>query len=599
MCGFIGVISNKHINNSSIKKSNNFLSCRGPDDHKSIESKLDNKNIHFSFHRLSIVDLSEEASQPMASKRFNSEIMFNGEIYNHAYLRNELESQGVKFNTSHSDTETLLAGLSLLGNKFLEKIEGQFSIAFLNKDDNTLTLIRDRLGQKPLYYTLNKDELIFSSNFKSVLSYKKNFNIDQEQISTFLELGCVPSPNTLDKEIFKLEPGELIEISLNDLVIINKIKYWDIKNFLDDKEFNKKVFFKLFQESVEKRLVSDVPIANLLSGGIDSTSIIKSLHEQGVSKINTYSIINKNKEFDESFWSDKVVDKYKTNHKFKEIDGKNLASSVDPVKVIESFDEPYSDPSIFPSFMIYDQISKDYKVAISGDGGDELLGGYEKIHFSIKKGYFPLFMMRLIKKIIPPKYGTGGSLHSISSSPEFSFLSLTTDTKLINLLSLKSTSNFEERFMKKDVKGLKKLLISDYNFYFSELMLLKVDRMSMANSLEVRSPFLDHKLVEYIVSTNLSFFDVNNPKALLKEYLNTDFDLDFIDRKKMGFVFDLENWIYNNKDTLTQTILESKLFKIKNVEMLFRKKTRINAIRILKIFTISLFIKSYNSISTE
>lgn len=599
MCGFIGVISNKHINNSSIKKSNNFLSCRGPDDHKSRESKLDNKNIHFSFHRLSIVDLSEEASQPMASKRFNSEIMFNGEIYNHAYLRNELESQGVKFNTSHSDTETLLAGLSLLGNKFLEKIEGQFSIAFLNKDDNTLTLIRDRLGQKPLYYTLNKDELIFSSNFKSVLSYKKNFNIDQEQISTFLELGCVPSPNTLDKEIFKLEPGELIEISLNDLVIINKIKYWDIKNFLDDKEFNKNVFFKLFQESVEKRLVSDVPIANLLSGGIDSTSIIKSLHEQGVSKINTYSIINKNKEFDESFWSDKVVDKYKTNHKFKEIDGKNLASSVDPVKVIESFDEPYSDPSIFPSFMIYDQISKDYKVAISGDGGDELLGGYEKIHFSIKKGYFPLFMMRLIKKIIPPKYGTGGSLHSISSSPEFSFLSLTIDTKLINLLSLKSTSNFEERFMKKDVKGLKKLLISDYNFYFSELMLLKVDRMSMANSLEVRSPFLDHKLVEYMVSTNLSFFEVNNPKALLKEYLNTDFDLDFIDRKKMGFVFDLENWIYNNKDTLTQTILESKLFKIKNIEMLFRKKTRINAIRILKILTISLFIKSYNSISTE
>lgn len=599
MCGFIGVISNKHINNSSIEKSDNFLNCRGPDDHKSIESKLENKNIHFSFHRLSIVDLSENASQPMASKRYNSEIMFNGEIYNHVFLRNELESQGIKFNTSHSDTETLLAGLSVLGNKFLEKVEGQFSVAFLNKDDNTITLIRDRLGQKPLYYTLNKDELIFSSNFKSILSYKKNFTIDEKQISTFLELGCVPSPNTLDKEIFKLEPGELIEISLNDLVIINKIKYWDIKNFLKDNEFDKNVFFKLFHESVEKRLLSDVPIANLLSGGIDSTSIIKSLHEQGVSKINTYSINNKNKEFDESFWSNKVVDKYKTNHKFKEIDGKNLASSVDPIKVIESFDEPYSDPSIFPSFMIYDQISKDYKVAISGDGGDELLGGYEKIHFSMKKGFFPLFIMKLIKKVILPKYGTGGSLHSISSSPEFSFLSLTIDTKLINLLSLKSTSNFEERFMKKDIKGLKKLLICDYNFYFSELMLLKVDRMSMANSLEIRSPFLDHKLVEYIVSTNLSFFDVNNPKALLKDYLNTDFDSDFIDRKKMGFVFDLENWIYNNKDFLNQIILESKLFKIKNVEKLFSKKTRINATRILKIVTISLFIKSYNSISTE
>ena len=151
--------------------------------------------------------------------------MFNGEIYNHVYLRNELESQGVKFTTSHSDTETLLLGLSLHGNKFLEKIEGQFSIAFLNKDKNTLTLIRDRLGQKPLYYYLNKEELIFSSNFKSVLSYKKNFSVAEEQISIFLELGCVPSPNTLDREIFKVEPGELIEISLKDLEITNKIKY--------------------------------------------------------------------------------------------------------------------------------------------------------------------------------------------------------------------------------------------------------------------------------------------------------------------------------------------------------------------------------------
>jgi len=599
MCGFIGVISNNYIDKTSIKKSDNFLSCRGPDEHKSTESNLGNKNFIFSFHRLSIIDLSENASQPMASKELNTEIMFNGEIYNHAYLRNELESQGVKFTTSHSDTETLLLGLSLHGNKFLEKIEGQFSIAFLNKDKNTLTLIRDRLGQKPLYYYLNKEELIFSSNFKSVLSYKKNFSVAEEQISIFLELGCVPSPNTLDREIFKVEPGELIEISLKDLEITNKIKYWDLKNFVNDEQFKKDVFFRLFHESVEKRLVSDVPIANLLSGGIDSTSIIKSLHEQGVDKINTYTIQNKNKNYDESFWSNKVVQKYKTNHKSKEIDGKNLASSVDPFKVIESFDEPYADPSIFPSFMIYKQISKDYKVAISGDGGDELLGGYEKIHFSLKKGILPLFFMKLLKKIFPAKSGTGGSLHYLSSSPEFSFLSLTTDKKLIKLLGLKSKLNFEEQFMKKSIKGLKKLLISDYNFYFSELMLLKVDRMSMENSLEIRSPFLDHKLIEYIISTDLSFFDVNNPKALLKEYLNSDFDLEFIDRKKMGFVFDLENWIYSNKEALIPLILECKLFKNKSIQILFRKKSRINAIRILKILTISLFLKNYNSISTK
>ena len=599
MCGFIGVISNNHIDKSSIQESDNFLSCRGPDDHKSIESNYKNKNILFSFHRLSIVDLSKEASQPMSSKKFNSEIMFNGEIYNHAYLRNEIEKEGISFNTSHSDTETLLVGLSLYGDKFLEKIEGQFSIAFFNKDKNTLTLIRDRLGQKPLYYSTNKDELIFSSNFKSVLSYKKNFNIDKKQISTFLELGSIPSPNTLDKEIFKLKPGELIEISLNNFEILKNIKYWDIKKFLGNDDFNKDVFFKLFHESIKKRLMSDVPIANLLSGGIDSTSIIKSLHEQGLDKINTYTINNKDKEYDESFWSNKVVDRYNTIHKFKEIDGNNLSSSIDPIKVIESFDEPYSDPSIFPSFLIYQNISKDYKVAISGDGGDELLGGYEKIHFSMKKGFFSMLIMNLIQKLIPSKYGTGGSLHQISSSPEFSFISLTTDKKLLKLLSLKSEINFEEIFMDKNIKGLKKLIISDYNFYFSELMLLKVDRMSMANSLEVRSPFLDNKLIEYMLSTNFSFFDVNNPKALLKEYLKNDFDQDFLDRKKMGFVFDLENWIYGNKDNITELILKSNLFQIKSIDILFNKKSRINAIRLLKILTISLFVNNYSSISTR
>ena len=368
MCGFIGVISNNSINKISIKKSNDFLSCRGPDDYKSIEKKLSNKNIHFYFHRLSIVDITEKASQPMSSKTFNSEIMFNGEIYNQAYLREEMEKEGIKFNTSHSDTETLLIGLSIYGNDFLNRIEGQFAIAYLDKNENKLTLIRDRFGQKPLYYSLNKKELIFSSNFKSILSYKKDFNFNKKQISSFLEFGCVPSPDTLDQDIFKLQPGELIEISLYDLQIIKQEKYWNIKDFIDDKKFSEEQFLKLFNEAVKKRLISDVPIANLLSGGIDSTSIIKSLHEQGVDNINTYTINNKDAEYDESFWSNKVVEKYKTNHKYSEIDGENLTTSLNPIEVIESFDEPYSDPSIFPSYMIYNQISKDYKVAISGDG---------------------------------------------------------------------------------------------------------------------------------------------------------------------------------------------------------------------------------------
>ena len=221
MCGFIGAISKNNIDDSKIQEADKFLECRGPDDHKWMEKKLDKENnLLFSFHRLSIIDLSENASQPMTSNKYESEIVFNGEIYNYPSLRKELKNLGEQFTTSHSDTETLLLGFSLKGKSFVNELEGQFSIAFLNRKNNTLTLCRDRLGQKPMYYSINKKEIVFSSNFKSILSYKKNLNLDFEQMTNFIELGIVPSPNTLDKDILKLCPGELVEISLDDFTIL-------------------------------------------------------------------------------------------------------------------------------------------------------------------------------------------------------------------------------------------------------------------------------------------------------------------------------------------------------------------------------------------
>ena len=164
---------------------------------------------------------------------------------------------------------------------------------------------------------------------------------------------------------------------------------------------------------------------------------------------------------------------------------------------------------------------------------------------------------------------------------------------------MKQVLNFKNTYFSKMEKDLKKLIISDYKFYFSELMLLKVDRTSMAKSLEVRSPFLDHKLIEYVLSTDFSFFDTNNSKSILKEYLREDFEDDFLNRDKMGFVFDLESWIFSNKDILVSKIYESQIFKESNFEKLFKRKTRINAIRILKILTLSIFIEDYISISSK
>ena len=204
MCGFFGAVSKNNINKSLIEKSDEYLVCRGPDHHKQLENSSDSTNTISSFHRLSILDLSEKAAQPMTSSKYGSSIMFNGEIYNFPQLRIDLENEGLEFSTSNSDTETLLLGFSFYGKDFVNKIDGQFSIAFTDNQTNTLLLIRDRLGQKPLYYSINKDELIYSSNFKSILSYKKNFELDDKQVINFLELGIVPSPFTLDKKYLKI-----------------------------------------------------------------------------------------------------------------------------------------------------------------------------------------------------------------------------------------------------------------------------------------------------------------------------------------------------------------------------------------------------------
>ena len=598
MCGFLGVITNNNIQKSYIKSGNEFLSCRGPDDHKQIEGLLSEKfNYLFSFHRLSIIDLSENASQPMTTKNGNSIIMFNGEIYNFRELRKEMEEAGIRFSTSHSDTEVLLLGVENYGTKFIDKVEGQFSVAFLNEKEEKLTLIRDRLGQKPLYYSLNENELIFSSSFKSVLTYKNNFEINSDQISVFFELGIIPSPNTLDRNIFKLEPGEIIEFSITKLIIEKKYKYWKIEDYVSENPFDEKIFLELFNKAVQKRLVSDVPIATLLSGGIDSTSIVKSLYETSLNKVNTYSVSNKNPAYDESIWSKKVSEKYSTNHTVEEIDGQNLLD--DPIEVIRLFDEPYSDPSIFPSNLIYNRISQDYKVALSGDGGDELLGGYEKVSLSISKSYWPDFLLRFLVKIIPSELGTSGSILKKSSNHFDSFTALTTDKKLIRLLSLTSGINFRKKYLDSRLGVLKSLIIADYRLYLSEMMLHKVDRTSMANSLEVRSPFLDHKLIEYVLGSDMSFFNLEKSKLILKNYLHLDFSDDFILRKKMGFVFDLESWIYTNEDLILNIIKSHNFLNTKRIKKLFKRKSRINAIRILKILTMCLFVDDYYKISNE
>lgn len=601
MCGFIGVVSKNDIQNNLINKCDQYLSCRGPDEQKAIQKylKKSSNNILFSFHRLSILDLSEKASQPMEVNKESTILMFNGEIYNFSNLRSEMENKKIHFNTSHSDTETLLNGLTYFGTEFINKLEGQFAFAFLDERKNSLLLVRDRVGQKPLYFFRSNNEIIFGSNFKSILKYKQSFEIDKKQIINFLNFGVIPSPHTLDQHIQKVLPGQVIEFSLDDLSKTSEYKYWDILDYVGDDNFDENTFFDLFNSAVKKRMVADVPIATLLSGGLDSTSLVKSISENTTNneEIVTFNVKNLNSKYDESLWAELVSEKYFTTNKTAIIDGKNLFDN--PLKVLKELDEPYADPSIIPSYLIYKLISENYKVAISGDGGDELLGGYEKIHLSLKQSNVMYNFIEYLYNIYPPFLGTGSNILKYSRSIENRFISYTIDNKFLEFLSLKEDQNFGESYLNSDISDLKKLMLSDYNFYLSEMMLYKVDRTAMANSLEIRSPFVDHKLIEYVFSTNMSFHNIDNPKQLLKNKLGHDFSKEFLNRKKMGFVFDLENWIYNNKEEILSIIKKLDFIDLINVKKLFLFKSRINSLRIFKLLVISEFIEDYKLIANK
>jgi asparagine synthase (glutamine-hydrolysing) len=593
MCGFTGSISIKPIDISLIEEANKVIECRGPDSKCFIEKKYDTYNLNFWFNRLSILDLSEEANQPMYSKDFNTMVMFNGEIYNHFELRQDLENQGLKFYTSHSDTETILAGLSYYGIDFVKKLRGQFAIAFFDEKESKLHLIRDRLGQKPLYYYLNNEHIHFGSSLLSLLKIIKEYKIDENQLYSYLDYGVVSSPFTLFKNIYKLMPSEILTVDLmKNKFAAKKTKYWNVENYIDNKHFDVEEFFNILTESIDLRTTADVPVANFLSGGVDSTSIIKNLVDNQ-KEVNSFSIYLEDSMYDESEYIKEVVNKYNLNHKSTSI---STNISFDEInQSLDSLDEPYSDPSVVPSYILSKHISQFYKVAISGDGGDELLGGYERTNRSLQKSSFIGNLISKTYNIYPPILGTGNKFLSKSSSLEIKYRSFLEDKKLLKLLNVSSDDNsYADGLDYNDIYHYKKLLVADYKLFLPEMMMFKIDRSSMANSLEVRSPFVDHKLIEFVMSKNTTYVNPNKPKEVLKKYLSVDFSDNFTERNKQGFVFDVESWVFNNINYISNKILNGHIVSDLNsniINLLSINKSRINGQRIWKLFVLEHYLE--------
>ena len=594
MCGFIGKFSNEKINQEGIFQANKHTICRGPDQLRHHEGSTRDSVYSLIFNRLSILDLTDNASQPMVDE-FGNILMFNGEVYNHRELRSYLENKSIQFKSSHSDTEVILHGIRVLGVDFLNKIIGQFAIFYLNKTKGVIFLARDRLGQKPLFYSKTDNKFTVSSNLKSLVKLNTNFHVDEESLSEYLETGVISSPKTLFKNIYKLRPAEIIEVNIENNYKIKKNLFWKPEDFIQTKKtkFNFDEFSELLKDAVNIRQNADVEVANMLSGGIDSTTIVK-LASENNNKLNTFSVTNTGTSYNEEEWINKVANKYQVIGKYVDINFDNI--NLETInESIDAFDEPYSDPSTLPSFLIYKEISKNFKVAISGDGGDELLGGYQRVIRTLNRNNFASKFFSMYPGFI----GTGNKLQINQKNLKGSYLSFYKDTKLMNLLKLKN-SFLNDKFTDIEDSEYLSMILFDYKYYLPEMMMLKVDRASMANSLEVRSPFVDHRLIEYMINSD---FEVNNEesqKLPLKKILSNDFDNSFLNRKKMGFVFDLENWVYSNSDYINDYFRNESNF-INNLnnnilKTLSINKSRINAQRIWRIYFLEYYFNSLQKI---
>ncbi len=593
MCGFIGIASKEKIVKSNLIQENKRIICRGPDETNHVHLEGSDVNLELLFNRLSILELSKHGSQPLIDKDKNYLLLFNGEIFNYIELKKYLEKYNITYNSKNSDSEVLFKGLLNEGPEFVNKLIGQFSIVFIDRTNKEISLIRDRTGQKPLFYTFNENNLYFGSNLISLSKISNQHNIDSNSLEEFLNLGVVTSPNTIFKNINKVNPGEIVTFNFSKLFLKKEYTYWNPTDYIsEDKEFNHKSFDELVSNCIDIRLRSDVPIAAFCSGGLDSTLIIKKLKDLK-NEVPTFSVINRNPKYDERMYISQVSNKYKTNNTVKEIDRE--VSFEDLLKNIENFDEPYMDASNQPSSYISQEISKKYKVAISGDGGDEIFFGYDRFQNEFNLNKKLKYLINLIYNIYPGWLGTGNKILKYSSDYKASYASYFEDKKFIKLLGLKVNHKFKNKYLNFSKNKFKNLTILENRFYLSEMMNLKIDRTSMMHSLEVRSPFVDHRLLEYILSCRTESIKYKKPKEYVIELLSEDFNNEFLHRKKMGFVFDLEKIIYENEFKIKDIINFSEIKKFipdLNINKLFLRKSRINSQRIYKLLILAHFIKN-------
>lgn len=567
MCGITGFNWN---DKKLINKITKELSHRGPE----YQGSYNNQNISLGHRRLSIIDLSDAGKQPMSTADNNLKIVFNGEIFNYEELKKDLIKKGHSFK-SNSDTEVLINGYSEYGKNILNKVNGQFSFAIYDKIKNKLFLARDQLGINPLYYYWDKKNFIFASEIKAIIPALDKLEFDQEQLNNYFIYGYTNSSNSIFKNIYKLAPGSYMEFNLDK----NKFKinsYFEFKYEYKNNEPTYEEFLNLFEESVKSRLISDVPIGAFLSGGVDSSAVV-AIASKYKKNLNTFSVSFDVDKFDESKYSKEISKKFKTKHRILKFNSKKLRSTIK--KLVYHYDEPFGDPSAVPTFILSNFAKKHVTVSLSGDGADELFGGYTTYKnyrlLSVQKIY-PKFINKLIHpllfKIVPhSKLYHFFEIGSYPSKLKYARLmsGITRDQckRYFNIDNKKSLSKYSKS---NEFNYLDFAQETDINQYLTNNCLAKVDRASLGNALEVRPPFLDKSIIEFASKLKPSLrVRKDITKFFLKKSLRNILPKHILYRKKQGFAIPLKEYFGSElKDIVKKYTIEYKSHNYVNIKNL-------------------------------
>jgi asparagine synthase (glutamine-hydrolysing) len=581
MCGIVGIVSTNEKELSKIASATRTLSKRGPDNRSTEKFE----NISLGHARLSILDTSKGANQPFTDVSGNYTIIFNGEIYNYQELKQELVESGINFITN-SDTEVLLYLYIKYGKDCLEKLNGFFAFSVYNKKENSLFVARDRMGIKPLLYYFDGEQFIFASELKAILKFNIKKGIDKVSLFNYLQFNYIPTHNSIIEGVKKLMPGHFIFIeNINKLPEdLKEELYYEIPSNQEatiqtnamNYDKSQEMLRNLLDDAVQKRLVSDVPVGTFLSGGVDS-SIISLLAKNHKPDLQTFSIGFKDEPFfDETIYANAVAKKIGTQHHVFSLTNNDLFEDLD--NILDYFDEPFADSSAIAVYLLSKRTKEHVTVALSGDGADEMFSGYNK-HMAEYKSRHPGIKESVVKMGYPIwrnlpksrnskianinrqlyKFSLGSKL--TNKARYWKWASIINEERANYLLKEELVFNpqrlsdtaFEYKKRKEELLtnirrdgDINDVLYTDMKMVLTNDMLRKVDSMSMANSLEVRTPFLDHRLVNFAFSLPVAFkINPNMKKKILQDTFRKELPEEIYKRPKHGFEVPLLSWFRN------------------------------------------------------